>query len=166
MTKLIPQTAVQKQVTRPWVFWYWIQGAVSKEGITADLEAMKEAGIGGAYLMPIKGPASPPTLSPAVAQLTPEWWKLVKFSMSEAARLGLEMGMHVSDGFALAGGPWISPALSMQKVVFSSKVIKGNQLFSEVLPLPAIQENYYKDIQVLAYRVKEDNVLSNNEIIP
>lgn len=166
LTKLIPQTAVQKQATRPWVFWYWMQGAVSKEGITADLEAMKEAGIGGAYLMPIKGPAIPPTLSPAVAQLTPEWWKLVKFSMSEAARLGLEMGMHVSDGFALAGGPWITPALSMQKVVFSSKVIKGNQLFSEVLPLPAIQENYYKDIRVLAYRVKEANVLSTNEIIP
>ena len=40
---------------KPWVFWYWMHGAVSKEGITADLEAMKEVGIGGAYLMPIKG---------------------------------------------------------------------------------------------------------------
>src|SRR5512133_1860060 len=44
----------------PWVFWYWYEAAVSKEGIAADLEAMKEAGIGGAYLMPIKGPANPP----------------------------------------------------------------------------------------------------------
>lgn len=43
------------ETSRPWVFWYWMQGAVSKEGITADLEAMKTAGLGGAYLMPIKG---------------------------------------------------------------------------------------------------------------
>ena len=39
---------------KPWVFWYWMHAAVSKEGITADLEAMKKVGIGGAYLMPIK----------------------------------------------------------------------------------------------------------------
>ena len=42
------------QSAKPWVFWYWLHGAVSKEGITADLEAMKEVGIGGAYLMQIK----------------------------------------------------------------------------------------------------------------
>ena len=39
----------------PGLFWYWMYGAVSKEGITADLEAMKHAGLGGTYLMPIKG---------------------------------------------------------------------------------------------------------------
>ncbi len=31
---------------KPWVVWYWMQAAASKEGITADLEAMKEAGDG------------------------------------------------------------------------------------------------------------------------
>ncbi|WP_432714832.1 glycosyl hydrolase, partial [Pedobacter sp.] len=36
--------AQQNDTTKPWVFWYWIQGGVSREGITADLQAMKEAG--------------------------------------------------------------------------------------------------------------------------
>ena len=40
---------------KPWTFWYWMYGAVSPEGITADLESMKEVGLGGAYLMPIRG---------------------------------------------------------------------------------------------------------------
>lgn len=30
-----------------WVFWDWINGNVSLEGITKDLESMKEVGIGG-----------------------------------------------------------------------------------------------------------------------
>jgi hypothetical protein len=61
----------------PWVFWYWMQGAVSKEGITADIRAMKEAGIGGAYLMPIKDTVGPSFYTPdvrPVRQLSPEWW--------------------------------------------------------------------------------------------
>ena len=54
---------------KPWVFWYWMHGAVSKEGITADLEAMKEVGIGGAYLMPIKDTSSVIPFQPTVRQL-------------------------------------------------------------------------------------------------
>jgi hypothetical protein len=61
---------------RPWVFWYWMHGAVSKEGITADLEAMKEVGIGGAYLMPIKDTSSTIPFQPTARQLTPYWWKM------------------------------------------------------------------------------------------
>src|SRR4051812_15636414 len=74
---------------KPWVFWYWMQAAVSKEGITADLEAMKASGIGGAYLMPIKDSVAKLTTSP-VRQLTPQWWEMVRFSMQEAKRLGLQ----------------------------------------------------------------------------
>ncbi|GAB4024469.1 glycosyl hydrolase [Spirosoma gilvum] len=128
-----------------------MQGGVSKEGITADLEAMKAAGIGGAYLMPIKGVTNPPIYTPAAEQLSPRWWDMVRFSMQEAKRLGLDMGMHVSDGFALAGGPWITPALSMQKVVYASVSVQGGQRFSAKLPQPTINEGYYKDIAVLAF---------------
>ncbi|NCU02724.1 MAG: DNA-binding protein, partial [Chitinophagaceae bacterium] len=83
------------QSAKPWVFWYWMHGAFSKEAITADLEAMKEVGIGGAYLMPIKDTTSKIPFQPTVRQLTPEWWKLVTFAMQEAKRLGLQLGMHV-----------------------------------------------------------------------
>ena len=66
---------------------------------------MKEAGIGGAYLMPIKGPANPPLMDSVVVQLSPQWWAMVKHAFNEARRLGIKLGIHASDGFALAGGP-------------------------------------------------------------
>lgn len=94
---------------KPWTFWYWMFGAVSKEGITADLEAMKHAGLEGTYLMPIKGIKEGPQYNGKAQQLTPEWWEMVRFSMEEADRLGLKLGMHICDGFALAGGPWMTP---------------------------------------------------------
>src|SRR5687767_6444647 len=136
---------------KPWVFWYWMQAGVSKAGITADLEAMQEAGIGGAYLMSIKDTTSPPLINPPVRQLTPEWWDMVRFSMQEAKRLGLKLAMHVSDGFALAGGPWITPELSMQKLVWSKEYVKGGEELSISLPQPETNEDYYKDLTVVAY---------------
>lgn len=136
---------------KPWVFWYWMHASVTRAGITADLEAMKEAGIGGAYLMPIKGKANPPFINPPVEQLSPAWWDMVRFAHSEAARLGLQLGMHMSDGFALAGGPWITPELSMQKVVWTATAVKGNTDFNDTLPQPETNEKYYKDIAVLAF---------------
>lgn len=136
---------------KPWVFWYWMQGAVSREGITADLEAMKQAGIAGAYLMPIKGPANPPFIAQSINQLSPEWWAMVKFTMQEADRIGVKLAMHDSDGFALAGGPWITPEFSMQKVVWSKTQVEGGKLFHDTLPVPKHYKNYYKDIEILAY---------------
>jgi hypothetical protein len=135
----------------PWVFWYWMQASVSKEGITADLQAMKEVGIAGAYLMPIKGPATPPLINPPVTQLSPQWWEMVKHAFAEAQRLGLKFAIHASDGFALAGGPWITPELSMQKIVWSEKYITGGREFNDTLEQPETLENYYKDIAVFAF---------------
>lgn len=96
-----------------WCFWYWMYGAVSREGITADLEAMKQVGLGGAYLMPIKDTEQGKEFNGTVRQLSPQWWEMLRFSMQEADRLGLKLGMHICDGFALAGGPWITPQLSL-----------------------------------------------------
>lgn len=136
---------------KSWVFWYWMQASVSKEGITADLEAMKEAGIGGAYLMPIKGPATPALYEPATVQLTPRWWEMLRHAFSEADRLGVKIAMHVSDGFALAGGPWIKPEESMQKLVWTETSVTGGKAFSGKLPQPETKENYYRDVSVVAY---------------
>ncbi len=151
---------------KPWVFWYWMHAAVSKEGITADLEAMKEVGIGGAYLMPIKDTLHKIPFQPTVRQLTPEWWAMVKFAMQEAKRLGLQLGMHVSDGFALAGGPWITPDLSMQKLVWSKMYIRDGENVEINLAQPEANENYYKDIAVFAYPANSDNAFSEVVMIP
>jgi hypothetical protein len=151
---------------RPWVFWYWLHGAISKEGITADLEAMKEVGIGGAYLMPIKDTSSAIPFQPKVRQLTPEWWQMVRFAMQEAKRLNLKLGMHVSDGFALAGGPWISPELSMQKLVWTKTYIKRGETKNINLPKPKATENYYKDIAVFAYPANSRAAFSDEVMVP
>ena len=150
----------------PWVFWYWMQASVSKEGITADLHAMKEVGIAGAYLMPIKGPANPPLMDPPITQLTPEWWEMVKHAFAEAKRLGLKFAIHASDGFALAGGPWITPELSMQKIVWSERYIKGGRLFNDTLQQPETLENYYKDIAVFAFPSTNGSGISTRTIHP
>ena len=159
--------AQKNENAKPWVFWYWVQAGVSKKGITADLEAMKSNGIGGAYLMTIKGGKSsnPPLYEKPVEQLTPEWWEMVKFAMDEAKRLDLKLGMHVSDGFALAGGPWITPELSMQKVV-SSKITISSSNNKIKLPQPETKENYYKDIAVYAYPSPIGTNQSTQTIVP
>ena len=136
---------------KPWVFWYWMNASVSKEGITADLEAMQEAGIGGAYLMPIWGAQDPPLFEPPAIQLTPYWWEMVLHSLNEAKRLGLEIGMHACDGFALAGGPWITPDMSMQKVVWTETFAEGGKTLDLTLEQPETLEGYYRDIAVYAF---------------
>ncbi|MEG1585297.1 MAG: glycosyl hydrolase [Bacteroidales bacterium] len=144
----------------PWTFWYWMYGAVSKAGITADLESMKEVGLEGAYLMPIRSHKEKELLSPSVEQLSPEWWEMVRFAMSESERLGLKLGMHICDGFALAGGPWITPEKSMQQVVSADTVVsvKKNSRFR--LPQPKMKCDYYEDIAVFAVPVKGERLSS------
>ncbi len=151
---------------KPWVFWYWMHAAVSKEGITADLEAMKEVGIGGAYLMPIQDTLSSIPFQSTVRQLTPEWWGIVKHAMQEAKRLNLKLAMHVSDGFALAGGPWITPELSMQKLVWTKTYVKSGSNEKIVLEQPQTNEGYYKDVAVFAYPANSINAFSGIVQIP
>lgn len=139
---------------KPWTFWYWMHGAVSKEGIKADLTAMHEIGLGGAYLMSIRGVEDSKYTNP-VNQLSPEWWEMVRYSFQVADSLGLKMGMHISDGFALAGGPWITAAESMQKVVFTDTIIKGGGIKNLKLKQPETLLNYYQDIVIYALPVND-----------
>ncbi|SDJ09095.1 F5/8 type C domain-containing protein [Pedobacter sp. ok626] len=163
---VIPVYAQQNDTTKPWVLWHWIHAGVSKPGITADLEAMKSAGIGGAYLLSIKGADNPPIFNPPSVQLTPQWWDMVTFAMQEAKRLNLKLGMHVSDGFALAGGPWITPELSMQKVVSTRLNIKEGLASKIKLEQPETKEGYYKDIAVYAYPSPEGTGISTRTMVP
>jgi len=151
---------------KPWVFWYWMNAAVSKEGVRADLVAMKQAGIGGAYLMPINDTTSPPLYKPVVRQLTPVWWSMVAYAMKVADSLGLQLAMHDCDGFAVAGGPWITPALSMQKVTWSRVDVGGGRRVEMSLPRPQAFENYYEDIAVLAFPTPASWEQSTRDVIP
>lgn len=136
----------------PWTFWYWMYGAVSKAGIKADLQAMKDVGLGGCYLMPIRGTGERPEYGGEAQQLSPRFWEMADYAMQQCDSLGLQMGIHVCDGFALAGGPWISPEESMQRIVYSDTVVTGG--FRHLLmPVPQHYGDYYEDIAVYAIPV-------------
>ena len=141
---------------KPWTFWYWMYGAVSEQGIKADLQAMKDVGLGGCYLMPIRGAAERPEYGGQADALSDNFWHMVDVALQQADSLGLDMGIHVCDGFALAGGPWISPEESMQKVVFCDTMIVGSlnenihQKGGLKLPRPQGYEGYYEDIATFA----------------
>ncbi len=150
----------------PWVFWHWVQGAVSREGITADLEAMKAIGIEGAYIFTVRGSAKPPLFDPPADAMTPQWWTMVRHAVTEADRLGLLLGMHACDGFSVGGGPWITPELSMQKVVWTEVQATGGKRFDAVLPQPLALENFYRDIAVLAFPSPPDAGVSTRTVVP
>lgn len=151
--------------SKTWVYWYWMKSAYSKSGITADLEAMKQAGIAGAYLMTIKGQANPPLMNPPVLQLSPEFWDMVKWAFIEADRLGLKLAFHAADGFAVAGGPWITPEMSMQKVVWSTTEVLGGKKLTTKLAIPEHYKDYYKDIATFAIPIKE-NTINSQALLP
>ena len=140
---------------KPWTFWYWMYGNISEAGIKADLQAMKDVGLGGCYLMPIRGAAETPAHYPQRGDadaLTPNFWHMVDCALAQADSLDLQMGIHICDGFALAGGPWIKPEESMQKVVFCDTLISGGH-HEFIMAKPQHYDNYYEDIAVYAIPV-------------
>ncbi|HZI31667.1 MAG TPA: glycosyl hydrolase, partial [Candidatus Binatia bacterium] len=132
---------------RPWVYWFPLDGNITSNGITADLEAMRRVGIGGVLYMEtdVGTPPGPAAFG------GPRWRNLFKYICSEANRLGLEVNMNNDAGWAGSGGPWITPALSMQKVVWSETPVRGPLHFDGNLPQPETVSNYYHDIAVLAF---------------
>jgi hypothetical protein len=132
--------------TRPKTWWHWMNGNVTTDGITRDLEAMQRVGIGGVQLFQVgdipKGP---------VVYGSPEHLKLLEHAAKEADRLGLEFVMHNCPGFSSSGGPWITPELSMQKMVWSERFVTGGQLVDITLPQPYTKLGYYRDAFVLAF---------------
>jgi hypothetical protein len=134
-------------------FWKWLNGNITKEGITADLEAMKRVGIQEALIFNADM-AYPDGPAP---YLSDNWLELFKFAASEADRLGLNLGFNNAAGWSASGGPWVIPENSMQTVVFSETRHTGGVLIEERLQQPPTRLNYYKDISVLAFPSPRDN---------
>src|ERR1017187_5621666 len=132
---------------RPWVYWFWLSGNITSNGITADLEAMKRVGIGGVLIMETDqgAPVGPADFMGA------QWRDLFKHVASEARRLGLEVNMNNDAGWNGSGGPWIKPEQSMQKVVWSETNLAGPKQFDGTLKQPEKVAGFYKDITVLAF---------------
>ena len=124
-----------------------MNGNITREGITADLEAMARVGIGGVLIFEVTQgePAGP------VKMLSPQWRDLVRFMPTEAQRLGIEVNMNSGPGWAGSGGPWITPGLAMQKLTVSETTSRGPQRFDAPLPQPPTVKDFYRDLAVLAF---------------
>ena len=143
------------QEARTRAFWWWLSGNVAKEVITRDLEEMKAKGMGGAlifdagssaYRTVVEVPAGPLFGSPA-------WQELFLHALREADRLGLELGLNIQSGWNL-GGPRVTHDEAAKQLTWSEMRIQGPAVVSEILPQPKAREGYYRDIALLAYRIK------------
>ena len=146
---------------RPWCYWYWLNGDVTADGITKDLETMAKVGIKRAMIGNIEGGGP-------VKMMSPEWYRLTRHALKEAARVGVEIMMFNGPGWSQSGGPWIKPEQSMRRVTWSEYPAKGGP-FSQVVRAggnPVVQ-----DIAVLAVPKKEAVTLvasarPGNEAVP
>ncbi len=147
---------------KPHTWWHWMNGNVTKEGLTADLEAMARVGIGGAQIFNVGCgvPAGP------VKFLGPEWRELMQHAAKEADRLGVELCLHNCPGWSSSGGPWNTPDHAMKRLAFSETALKGPSHFSGKLPQPPATLDYYRDIEVLAFPTPAGEDISMRSLAP
>ena len=149
---------------RPGVYWYFMDGNIDRAAITADLESMKEAGIG--YVVFLEVNVGVPRGK--VDFLSDEWQELFKHAVREAERLGIRIILGSGPGWAGSGGPWVKPSQSMMHLVANDTIVKGPGMFNSRLsvPLPkrpffgensltkeikSKRDSWYEDVLVLAF---------------
>lgn len=166
--RLHQQFASPSPDARPGVYWYFMDGNLSKEGMTKDLEAMKQAGIGSVVFLEVnigipRG---------KVDFLSDEWKSCFRHAVDECERLGITMILGIGPGWTGSGGPWVKPQESMRHIVSSSARVTGGGTQTIRLERPAprspyfgegvftpelrkIWEEYYEDVAVLAFPATE-----------
>lgn len=145
------------------VYWYWMCGNISKEGVVKDLEAMKKVGInrafiGNNYFDPYEGGRN-------VQLMSDEWWDITHTALKKASELGIEIGIFNSPGWATAGGPWVKSDQAMRYLTSSETRVKGPGEVSLVLKKPI---DPFQDVKVIAYPAHKEDLMvlnySNSEI--
>lgn len=169
----------------PRVWWHWMNGNVTLDGIRKDLDWMHRSGIGGFQNFNVG--MTQQVVEKRLIPFEPGWKDAVQFTAKLADSLGLEMAEAASPGWSESGGPWVTPKEAMKKYVWSEIRIEGGLPFSGVLPHPPtatgsfqnvksagrgftydpdeIRPEYYADAAVVAYRVP-DSDLSMDELQP
>lgn len=131
---------------RPQTWWHWMNGNVSKEGVTADLEAMAAIGLGGAQIFDA-GCEIPPG---GVAYNTPAWTEMIRHAAKEAKRLGLELCLANCSGWSSSGGPWTQPSNAMMRVAHTARTVRGGERFRGRLEPLESAVGFSRDLAVLA----------------
>jgi hypothetical protein len=130
---------------KPRAWWHWMNGNITKEGITADLEWMKRVGIGGMQMFD-GNLGTPVFVDKRLVWMTPGWKDAFRHAAAEADRLGLEMAMAASGGWSETGGPWVKPEGAMKKVVWSETRVEGLKNFTGKLASPPSVNGTFQDM--------------------
>lgn len=139
---------------KPGVYWYFMDGNLSREEMTKDLESMKEVGISNLIFLEVgigvpRGP---------VDFMSEEWQDLYVHAVREAERLGIKILLGAGPGWCGSGGPWVKPEESMKHLVFSETEVEGGKTVNVELPIPEqrstvwhrMSDPYYEDVAVFA----------------
>ena len=145
---------------KPWVYWYWISDNNTKEGITKDLEAMAEVGIGEALIGNIGYDGmkygEPGTLSEG-------WWQLIEHAVREGKRTGVNIGLFNSPGWSQSGGPWVKPEEAMRYLVTGETTIEGGKRIEKKLEKPS---EIFQDVRLLAFPLPENDNITISAVRP
>ncbi|SHF90799.1 alpha-L-rhamnosidase [Mariniphaga anaerophila] len=176
-----PEVFKQYEFTQPaekvriHTWWHWVDGMITKEGITKDLESMKKVGIAQATILNLGFPQNASVLPSEnykiekVKFVTDKWYEMFEWALQEAKRLGITIGVHNCDGWSESGGPWIKPEMSMKKFVYTKTIIPSGFKGKIKLDKPYNNFDFYKDVAVVAYKnsgLKKNSFQSANpEII-
>jgi len=157
--------------------WFHLNGNnISKEGLTLDLEAIKQAGLQGIHLFNKAGRLYP-NVEP-IKILSPEWEDMIRHAADECKRLGLKFTMQNCPGWSMTGGPWVPAAEAQREVVETIYRVSGDKTFNDILEIDSLYHTLdydYKDIAVLAFPTPQGDDLepfnpskieSNNTIVP
>jgi hypothetical protein len=164
---------------RPRVWWHWMNGNITKEGIKLDLEWMHRVGIAGFQNFDA-ALSTPQVVDHRIAYMTPEWKDAFKYATTLADQLGMEEAIAGSPGWSESGGPWVPAAEGMKKYVWSETFVEGGKPFTGKLihpptstgafqsmshpsrpPAPGVTApflEFYADSAVIAYRRPEPDV--------
>ncbi len=167
---------------RPRVWWHWLNGNITKEGIAADLNWMQRSGLGGFQNFDA-ALGTPQIVDNRLAYMTPEWKDTFLYATKLADSLGLEEAIAGSPGWSETGGPWVKPNEAMKKYVWSEVEVEGGKPYSGTLPHPpsntgAFQNmgnhdmpaegdpvkglEFYADSAVIAYQLPSSDISIND----
>lgn len=124
------------QEARPRVWWHWMNGNITQDGIRKDLYWMKKSGIAGFHNFDA-GLSTPQIVEKRLEYMTPEWKEAFRLTTHLADSLGLEMTIASAPGWSATGGPWVTPEEAMKKLSFSKMQITGGSKKPVTYTIPA-----------------------------
>jgi hypothetical protein len=132
---------------RPRVWWHWMNGNISKEGIKLDLEWMHRVGLGGFHNFDA-ALSTPQVVDHRLAYMTPEWKDAFKYATTLADQLGMEEAIAGSPGWSESGGPWVPAPQGMKKYVWSETLVEGGKPFTGTLAHPPSNTGAFQNIGI------------------